>query len=330
MRSQVCESVAVRWIAGSLMWLTGCSALIDVSGVQCSTNDECIARELGNRCVDNVCVTTTPAACQGSGCNNVPDAGDSAVNTCTIDAQCTRKNAPRCMRGTCVAEDVAQRWVCAPQDPPPDAASDTIHYSFRVLEFVSRAAPKNLRALACRSNDVSCGSPVASFEDTHNTGLVELDIPRGFLGFFEVRSDALTAYSYVSKPLREDIMDRDLQVSAQSTVDLLASVDGTEFDMSKGILLAEAFDCSGTPAGGIHFSESKATSRPFYIVNHVPNSDATVSVYDAENNVADGGFINVQPGFVSVTAALGVDGPKLGEFNAHVAAGAITYIDMYF
>jgi hypothetical protein len=305
----------------------GCSALINVSGTQCDTNADCSTSMLGDQCIEHVCVSSNIAPCQGANCS--AGVANATTAICTSDDACKQKNLPRCMRGTCVSADVAARWVCT-TDSPPDEAGDTIHYSFRVLEFVSREAPKNISALACRSNDVSCGSPVASFEDSDATGLVEMDIPRGFLGFFEVRSDALTAYSYITKPLREDTVDRDLQVSAQSTVDLLASIDGTPFDMTKGIMLVEAFDCTGTPSGGIHFSESKDTAHPFYIVNHVPNSDATVSVFDPDNNVADGGFINVQPGFVTVTAELGVGGPKLGEFNAHVRESAVTYIDMYF
>jgi len=80
----------------------------------------------------------------------------------------------------------------------------------------------------------------------------------------------------------------------------------------------------------VHFTESKGGATGFYLVNHVPNSEVTQSVYDELNNVADGGFVNVQPGFVTFNARFGVDGPVLGEFNAAVRASTVTYIDMYF
>lgn len=232
------------------------------------------------------------------------------------------------MRGACVSEAIAERWLC----PAPEApqASDSIRYSFQVLEFVSRMPPANIVVLACRTQDVNCANPIAQFEDESGEGFVELTLPSGFSGFFEVRSDALTALSYLTKPLTRDLQDRDLQVSSMSTLELLATLDNTVFEPAKGLALVEAFDCTGTPSGGVHFQESKGTSKPFYIVNHIPNSDATVSVYDEVNGVADGGFINLEPGFVTFTARWGVDGPVLGEFNAHVRESTITFVDMYF
>lgn len=231
------------------------------------------------------------------------------------------------MRGTCVSKEIAGRWLCDEPEPSPN---DTIYYRFDVIEFVARVAPANLVASACSNNDPSCREPVATFTDLEGSGHVELELPNGFLGFIEVKSDALTALSYITKPLRNDLDGRVLQVSAMSTVELLSSIDGTMFDPTKGLALLEAFDCSGSPSGGIHFEESRGTAHPFYIVNHTPNSDATASVYDAENDVADGGFINLEPGFITFSARLGVDGLLLGEFNAQVREQAYTFLDMYF
>jgi hypothetical protein len=307
--------------------LSGCSALIDVSDTQCNTNAECVSAKLGDRCVEHVCVESR-ASCSGSSCNK-SDGGtdeDPPSGMCAVDDECGKTN-PRCMNGSCVSEEIASRWMCEKQEEP--AESGTVHYSFHVVEFISRVAPKNIVAMACKTNDVGCTVPVATFTDTEGTGLVEFDLPIGFLGFFDVKSDASPALSYLTKPVVADTVDRDLQVPAASTVQLLAAIEGFVWEPTKGMALVEAFDCSGTPAGGVQFKESKGTSTPFYIVDHTPNRDASVSVYDMNNNVADGGFINIQPGFVTFTANLGVDGPMLGSFNAHVRAGTVTYIDMY-
>lgn len=232
------------------------------------------------------------------------------------------------MRGACVSDAIADRWSCAAPEAPQTSGS--VQYSFQVVEFVSRMPPGNVVVLACRTNDVKCANPVARFDDETGDGFVELTLPSGFSGFFDVQSDALPALSYLTKPLTRDLQDRDLQVASRSTLELLATLDDTVFEPEKGLALVEAFDCSGTPSGGVHFQESKGTAKPFYIVNHIPNSDATVSVYDEVNGVADGGFINVEPGFVTFTARWGVDGPILGEFNAHVRESTITFVDMYF
>jgi hypothetical protein len=300
----------------------GCTALIDVNGHQCDTDNQCVTAKLGDSCVEHVCT--------GSVSSKGPDAGMTSNNgMCTKDAECTAKNTPRCMNGTCVAEDIAERWACDPATPAPDTGTGTIVYTFHVLEFVSRMPPANLTVSACRENDVECTNPVAKWDDTDATGDVRLELPVGFLGFFDVHSDALGALSYLTKPLYVDTQDRDLQVVATSTLTILSSVAGVGFEPAKGLALVEAFDCTGTPAGGVHFLESQGSATPFYLVNHVPNKDATISVYDMVNNVADGGFINLQPGFITFSAQLGVDGIALGSFNAHVRANTVTYIDMY-
>jgi hypothetical protein len=307
----------------------GCSALIDVAGTQCNADSECVSKKLGQSCVEHVCVGDAPA-CSGDACNGGAAGGAASYGMCVQDDDCKSETEPRCMHGTCVANGIADRWVCAP-DTAPDNPPEMIHYSFQVLEFVSRKPPAHIVALACRGNDVACSAPVARWEDPDGSGMVEMDLPYNFLGFFQVQSDALVALSYLTKPLRADKHDRDLQVVAQSTVDLLAAVDGTtSFAPSAGLVLVEAFDCAHMPGAGVHFEESKGGATPFYIVNRVPNSQVNTSVYDPDNDVADGGFINVEPGFVTFTARLGQSGPEIGEFNANVRAGAVTFIDMYF
>ncbi|HKU38485.1 MAG TPA: hypothetical protein VJR89_10070 [Polyangiales bacterium] len=313
------ESLALGITLLLALGAAGCSLLVDASDPQCDSNADCVASGLGARCEQRVCVGR--AASRSDGVSSAP-------SSCLSDSQCKNRDAPVCMRGTCVSQDLAERWLCEPREAVDE--SQVIHYSFQVLEFISRKSPGNVKVLACRTNDVSCQNPVASFVDQKGDGLVELELPAGFSGFFEVKSDAVTALSYLTKPLTHDLRDRDLQVSAPTTLKLLAMTDGTEFDEDRGLALVEAFDCSGTPAGGVHFEESKGSSKSFYIIDNTPNSAAELSVYDPIHDVADGGFINVEPGFVTFRARWGVDGPVLGEFNAQVRANTFTFVDMYF
>jgi len=275
----------------------GCSVAIDVDGKQCSADADCTARDLGDMCVHNVCVRSQTGG---------PDAGPDDKKS-----------------------DVPERFQCGADGS--GSLSETVHYTFQVVEFVTRKAPEGLVVLACRNNDVVCADPSARYEDTNGTGLVELDLPFGFMGFFEVKSKVtLPALSYLTKPVLEDRRDRDLQVASAKTVEGLAAIANMPFDETKGIVMIEAFDCTRMPAEGVHFTEAKGGSTAFYLVNHVPNAEVTASVYDKDNNVADGGFLNVMPGYVTFSAYYGKDGPLLGEFNAAVRASTVTFIDMYF
>lgn len=295
-----------------MMLLSGCSLLFDLSGQQCDTSAQCISAKLGNRCVNHVCVET----------DETPGDG-----TCSDDVHCAG-GTPRCMNGTCVSEELADRWLCPAEIPVP--RSGTVRYSLRAVDFVSRMPAKNVTAAACLSTDAGCEAPVARFTDSNGSAMIELDLPHGFLGFIEVKSDALPAISYLTKPVTKDTTDRDLPVLQPSTLFFVSALIDHEFDPTKGLALVDAFDCSGVPAGGVQISESRGTSTRFYVVDSAPSLDATVTEYDAVNNVADAGFLNIQPGFVTFEARWGVDGPQLGKFNALIRANTITFVDMHF
>lgn len=304
-----------QWFSGLALGLMvgGCNAIIDVSDKQCNTNDDCVRANIGTSCVAHLCVDDTSTSPDGK---------------CTKDAECA-SSTPRCMNGSCVTEEVAERWIC--KDEQPTMYSGTISVKFKVLEFVSRKAPKNLTVQACAQNDIGCGAAVAEFMDTDGTGEVELELPAGFLGYFFVKSsETLDVMSYLTKPLYEDTVERDLQVPAPTTINLLASASGVEYQPTKGLALVEAFDCANKPAGGVHFTESKGMATPFYFVNRLPTKDATVSVYDPNNDLADGGFVNIPADFVTFSAYLGVDGPLLGKVNVQVRPSTAIYIDMHF
>ena len=319
--SQTARTPAL-WLIWLALQLGACSALIDVSGHQCETDMQCRDRQLGDTCSENVCISA-PAQTIGSAQD-----GMRRNERCVRETDCGAAT-PRCMRGTCVSQDVAEMFLCRPpEDPPIDAA--LVRYSFRVIEYVMRAPPANISAKACRGNDVKCTNPIMPVRIAQDTGSVEFELPRGFLGFFEVLSDAVPVLSYLTKPIDVDTVDRDLQVSAPQTFMTFAMLDNAEIDDTKGVALLEAFDCMGTPVGGVHFESSVGNVRPFYIVNHVPNSAASVSSHDPVYNVADGGFMNVEPGFVTFTARYGVGGPVLGSFNVAVRASTFTFVDMYF
>ncbi|HTU63306.1 MAG TPA: hypothetical protein VMF89_32820 [Polyangiales bacterium] len=249
-------------------------------------------------------------------------------SSCVKDTDCSAA-APRCMRGTCVKQEIADMFLCRPpEDPPVDPA--TVRYSFRVIEYVMRAPPANITARACWGNDVKCTNPIVPLSIAQDTGEVVFNLPRGFLGFFEVLSDAMPALSYLTKPIEVDFVDRPLQLSSPQTFMNFAMLDNAEIDETKGVALLEAFNCQGKPVGGVHFESDVGNVRPFYIVNHVPNSSASVSSLDPVNEVADGGFMNVEPGFVTFRARYGVGGPELGSFNVAMRASTFTFVDMYF
>lgn len=299
--------------------LAGCSILVNIGDKQCNSDSDCTRADLGNVCMDHVCIDTS--TCKGASCN---DGGD---GTCTTDKQCGG-DTPRCMHGTCVSSDVATQWLCTTDSTA--TTNPTVKYGFHIVDFLSREPPKTITVNACRNNDVACAEPVATFKDTTGMGYAQFNLPNGFLGYFEINSDSTPALLYVTKPIIKDTENRDVPTLQASTVQLTAQVTGFTFDKTKGLALLEAIDCSGKPAGGVEFKHNATSGDQFYLVDQVPSKDATMTEYNDSDMTADGGFINLTPGFVMFSATLGDDGLVLGSFNAQIRANTITYVDMDF
>ena len=307
---------------------------------------------LSGTCESGVCVAPKtssvrkpdagPPKCEGDDCEMMMvDAGSDAGGmtmkppdgTCNRDSDCDASE--RCFKKQCGLTRDVERFMC---DPTMPMQSATVPFEMPVLEFVSDKVPRGLKALACEVNDVSCANPVASFEDTGNTGVIKLDLPYEFNGFLEVTSeipgpdmppDMLPALWYFTRPLTEPRVAKHLAAVAPATLELLAAIAGHAVMANRGLVILEAFDCSRTSVGGIHFEESKQAAIPFYIIDELPSIESTVTVRDEKNDIAAGGFLNATPGFTVFTARIGLTGPALGEFNGHVRASTVTYLDIY-
>lgn len=247
--------------------------------------------------------------------------------SCTSHAQCTDAGAGGgCLADQCVDDEIAAQWICK----TPELKTAMVRYSFRVIDFTTREPPANVVVHACRTDDVGCSAPVDSDDEPSEAGHVELSLPAGFTGFFEISSDALPVLLYVTKPISRNILDRDVPVITLETVELTSQTIGFPYDPERGIVLLEAIDCAGAPSGGIRFELDGAEAERFYVVDQLPNTDADATVHDATHNTATGGFINVPAGRRSFSAYLGRDGVKLQSFDAQVRAGTITFVDMVF
>jgi hypothetical protein len=303
---------------------TSCSALIHTDERQCKRDTDCVAAKLGTLCIDQVCISG--AECVGLECS-VANA-TASEGPCASDKDCKTDSAPRCLNKSCVSTELANRWLCTADEQTIRPVN--VRYGFHIVDFLSREPPNNIVVHACRNNDVACAEPVASFTDADKTGHAQFDLPSGFFGFFEVLSDSLPTLLYVTKPIIKNTLNRDLPVVTADTLQLLSGAVGSPFDMTTGVALLEALDCSDTPAGGIQFDTVGSPAIRFYIVDQVPSRDATLTTYDETNNSADGGFLNIKPGFVTFSARLGAAGLELGSFNARIRANTITFIDMHF
>lgn len=309
--------------------IAGCSALIDVGGDQCTADSECRGLGFDAVCEQGICVRDEePAAtCDGGSCETVDAGPDESPlgGSCVGSTVC--EEGAYCFKDQCVIQDEVSLFICAPEQPTPAAS---VRFTMPVRDFVTEMPLAGLLVLACNENDVSCAAPIAMFDDPEGTGDVVLDLPYGFMGYLEVTSDStLTSLWYFTRPLYEETNAKVLKAVAPDTLVLLASITSIKIEASKGVAIIEAFDCTESAVGGIHFEESKDDATPFYIIDSLPNAESTITVRNEQDNQAAGGFVNATPGFTLFSARIGIDGPLIGTFNANVKANTVTYLDIH-
>ena len=288
----------------------GCSFLIDVDGTQCQTDSECVQRSLGATCSAGVCISS----------QSIAPGGACGAATCAP--------TETCFRAQCAATNLVEPFAC---ERPAGNATPMVTLKLHVRDFLSNAPVAGLVVRACPVADVVCQTPIATVEDKTGTADVALNLPSGFAGFLELTSNAtIETLFYYGKPLVSDL-ERTMTLVSSSGIDGLAALAAqanVTIDRTKGIAFAQTFDCNGKAAGGIHFEASK-TANSFVVANGLPNLDAQLTVRDEAMNQAGGGFFNLEPGFAVFTARLGVNGPKVGEYNAQVRAAGITSLEFY-
>jgi len=298
-------------LLATLLVTSGCSLLLEVDGNQCRTDSDCVQSGLGVTCDRGVCASSQGKLTSGS---------------CGSGPACAKTET--CFKEQCAPSNLVQPFLCErPVGDPSTAVSLTLH----VTDYISNKPVSGLVARACPVADVLCQAPVATVQDEDGTASVTLALPFGFAGFLDLTAkDTIETLFYFGKPLVGSL-DKTIPVVGSAAIDGLAALAlqaNVTIDRSLGIGFAQAFDCSGKAAGGIHF-EASETADTFFVVNGLPNLDAQLTVRDDAMNVAGGGFFNLPPGFAVFTARVGLNGPKLGEYNAQVRAAGITSLEFY-
>jgi len=310
--------------------LSGCSLLINVDHDQCREQSDCAKLGLLGSCVQGVCALASPQTCDGgAACSSSSDAQDGATQ-CAADHPCAL-STDACFKAQCAAASDVQSFICsAPPVTGASAANSVVPVTMHVQEIVSQAPPRGLVATACRTSDLTCADPVATWIDNRTSGDVVLQLPSGFDGFLQIVSeDTLAGLYFLTQPLSAALRVDTVELIAPTTLTTLFGVTGSAPDATKGLVVLQLFDCGGNPAAGVHFEESKTDGTPFYFVNSLPNTDSQLTVRDDASNQAWGGFLNVTPGAQIFSARIGVNGPLLGRFNVNVRANTVTYLDIH-
>lgn len=278
--------------ASSLVLLglaNGCSTLLEVEPVQCEADIDCErlgGQFTGTSCVEGLCISPDEGAGGNGGAASSP-------------------------------------FECV--DPEP-VEGDSITYTFTIKYATPPSEPVPSTMKACERLDALCKAPVAVAENIVAGELVDLQLPIGFAGYFQIENPlTLSALHFLGRPLLEDTRGWDLTIADDVTVAGLGLATGTEIDPEQGAIIVIARDCDALPLESATFSNS-AGGVQFYIVNNFPTPQAT-----ATTEQGSGGFVNVPIG-TTILSASHESGAELTATSAVIRAlgeGWVSYVELF-
>jgi hypothetical protein len=278
-------------------------------------------------------VTLLALLCLASGCSTLVDV---EPVQCEVDVDCERLGSQfvgtSCVAGLCISPDdgeggsggmASSPFECV--DPEP-IEGDSIIYTFTVKYATTPSEPVPSIMKACERLDALCNAPVAVAENVVAGELVDLELPAGFAGYFQIENPhTLSALHFPGRPLLEDTRGWDLTIADDVTVAGLGIATDTAIDPEQGAMIVVARDCDALPLESATFTNS-AGGVQFYIVDNFPTPEAT-----ATTEQGSGGFVNVPIG-TTIVSASHESGAELTATSAVIrplGEGWVSYLEIF-
>jgi hypothetical protein len=184
----------------------------------------------------------------------------------------------------------------------------------------------------CSLTDPMCTSPLPqTFPPTDMNGVAVLTLPAPFAGYFDVQATNFVPELMVYTPTIAETMLPDTWVSflmfpSDKLASYLAQVVANPDLKSLGELFVAPEDCYGGWAPDVSFTATLAqlgsSAIPYYVANGNTLEKQAKATASNPGGLVGGGWVQVQPGLVTVTATVG--GAPVATQGMPIRAGAIT------
>ncbi len=288
----------------SALLVSGCSLILNSDKQQCRSDGDCrelFGSDAGYACSDNFCARVA----------------------CRTDQDCVASTGPGgvCANARCQADPT---WSCLDSPRSASRLPGPFAVKLHIRDTLTQAPLAGVSARICDKLDFTCASPHGGSQITDTQGELDLQIPGAFFGYIEL---TLSGYKdtlyFFNPPIDHDTSDlTPVNISAPDVHAGLAQRTGATLMPDRGTLLLESVDCQDQPIAGVSYdtNDKDQYTVPFYSKDGLPDTNAT-----ATDSFAFGGYINMQPGIVSVTGRLRDRQRTLGTVSVLIRANTITY-----
>jgi hypothetical protein len=208
---------------------------------------------------------------------------------------------------------LAGDWAClesAAAPTPTDATTaPRAVRSLRIQGFVDGNEMGTATVRACTLRDPDCLAPVSPSMRANAEGWVDVPLYAGFDGYLEITGPgAVPAMLFYSAPLAADTAV-DSEPAFLVDMETALSFDrlflGRDAFPSTGVITVRALNCANAPASGVQFRLEPAAVGWYYV------GDIPVATAQATTESGVGGFSDVRPGTMVVSAELTESGRQL-------------------
>jgi hypothetical protein len=245
-----------------------------------------------------------------------------------------------------VTVDTLADWSCLGKVKDATSSAATIPFSFGALDPFTAKGVTGAVVKTCARADVACASPFETLT-TDDTGTVSFkSLPTGttgFDGYFEVQvGSEIANLNFEGHPITAVIPKYGRTHYGDSQIATLLQTSATKVDLdrTRGVVTFQARDCSEYPAGvscresncraytpgGVSFSLD--VQDPKIIRGYISSIDGKVTLSTTATSTSAlfglGGFVNVPPGPVTLTAKVAATGQIIGTYKTFARAGAIS------
>jgi hypothetical protein len=247
-----------------------------------------------------------------------------------------------------VTVDPLANWSCLGKVTEATPAAATSTFDFTAVDpFTAKGLPGAVMK-SCALTDTACGSPFETLTADADGKVTFKSLPtsgKGFDGFIEVRVGTdLQNLNFEGHPLTGNYGNygRTHYSDAQLATLLQTTETKVTFDPARGIIGFQIHDCSQFPGGiscrdkackaynpgGVSFTIDNPD--PQIVRGYLSAAGAKVSLSTKATSTSPlvglGGFVNVPPGPVTITAKVAATGQTIGTYKLFSRAGAISAI----
>ena len=299
------------------------------------------------QCAANNCCVQEQACASNEDCRRIREClrdhnSADAVSNCTAVRYPAGtddwQHFDACITATCAQEcALGTLWSCVGHVKAPLATSDTVTVTYTFTDAQAQShGVADLRMRGCRTNDVTCVTPVTATSISDATGTASLVLPTagpggartGFDGYIEIidpKNVYITSLLFSGVPIVEDVSLRKVVLIASADLAALTKFAGIVPDPQHGYVASAVTDCAArlAPRATVVTDTFDTLTKGFYTRSGIFSPGSTDT--DAQGLVA---FVNVPAGLLTMKATSEDIGRVTSVVSASVRPGALSLVQL--